>query len=395
MKKLVHLILILFIFISCGQEKERVEKIVEGGVEVVINHLEPYKIKGQPKALYLEKEFSIDTEEDSIGALGLTDIWATSVDSKGNIYLLNSPRTTENLAYKFDSNGTFQKSFLKRGQGPEEVQSPTLPIITEKGEFVITDYFPRKMFYLNFEGEIIKEISFRSQVWLAYPLENGNYLVQESIRSSEGAYTDNLMVLYSRGMKKIQQLMLSREEDPRRGAKIKGTMIDRPYMLWAISKGKIYVGNNDQFEYEILVFDYEGNLIRKIRKEYSPVEVSEEYKRKIVSPYEKHPNMIVQDIAKRIYFPKHMPPYQSFFCDDEGRLFVMTFQEGPNKGEFICDIFDPEGHFTGNVGLGNFAEWDNIGRSQIAVIAKQSRIYCIQQKDSGFKELVVYRMNWE
>ena len=395
MKKIFLLILILSLLIYCGPKREEVEKVIEDGIEVVINHSEPYKIKGQPKALYLEKEFSIDTEEDTIAALGLVDIWATCVDSKGNIFLLNSPRTKENLAYKFDSNGTFQKSFLKRGQSPEEVQSPTLPIITERGEFVITDYFPRKMFYLNFEGEIIKEISFKSQVWLAYPLENGNYFVQESIRSSEGAYTDNLMVLYNREMKKIQQLMLYREEDPRSAAKIKGTMIDRPYMLWAISKGRIYVGFNDQSEYEILVFDYEGNLIRKIRKEYSPVEVSDEYKRKILDPYEKHPNVIVQDIAKRIYFPKYMPPYQSFFCDDEGRLFVMTFEEGPHKGEYICDIFDPEGHFISRVGLGNFAKWDNVVQSQLVVIAKQSRIYCIQQKDSGFKELVVYRMIWE
>ena len=155
MKKPLYLIIILSIFACCGLRQEEVERIIEDGVEVVINHLEPYKIKGQPKALYLEKEFSIDTEDDAIAALGLTDIWAASVDLNGNIFLLNSPRTKENLAFKFDSNGIFQKSFLKRGQGPEEVQSPTLPIITEKGEFVITDYFPRKLFYFNFDGEII------------------------------------------------------------------------------------------------------------------------------------------------------------------------------------------------------------------------------------------------
>jgi hypothetical protein len=395
MKKPLYLIIILSIFACCGLRQEEVERIIEDGVEVVINHLEPYKIKGQLEALYLEKEFSIDTEDDAIAALGLTDIWAASVDLNGNIFLLNSPRTKENLAFKFDSNGIFQKSFLKRGQGPEEVQSPTLPIITEKGEFVITDYFPRKLFYFNFDGEIIKEISFKSPVWLAYPLENGNYFVQESIRIPDGAYTDNLMVLYNHEMEKIQQLMLYREEDPRSASKIKGTMIDRPYMLWAISKGKIHVGNNDQSEYEILVFDYEGNLIRKIRKEFFPVEVSYEYKRKLLEPYEKNPNVIVQDIVKRIYFPKYMPPYQSFFCDDEGRLFVMTFEEGQNKGEYICDIFNPEGQFICSVGLGNFAEWENIVRSQLVILAKHSHLYCIQQKENGYKELMIYKMKWE
>jgi hypothetical protein len=219
--------------------------------------------------------------------------------------------------------------------------------------------------------------------------------IEETRRAPDGTYSDNLMVLYNHEMKEIQRLMLYREEDPRSAAEIKGTMIDRPYMLWAISMGKIYAGYNDQSEYEVLVFDYEGNLVRKIRKESSPVEISDGYKRKILEPYEKHPNVIVQDIAKRIYFPKYMPPYQSFFCDDEGRLFVMTFEESMNKGEYIYDIFDPEGHFIGRVGLGNFAKWDNVVRSQLVVIAKQSRIYCIQQKEGGYKELVVYRMKWE
>jgi len=106
--------------------------------------------------------------------------------------------------------------------------------------------------------------------------------------------------------------------------------------------------------------------------------------------------MLVSNLSsKKIYFPKYMPPYQSFFCDDEGRLFVMTFEEGPQKGEYMCDVFDPEGHLIGRVGVGNFAEWDNIVRSQLAVIAKHRRMYCIQQKESGYKELAVYKMMWE
>jgi len=397
MRKLFYLIIILFLFVCCAPKQKKVERIFENGVEIVVNHLVPYEIKGQPKSIHLEKEFSIDTEEGSILALGLTDIMAINVDPDGNIFLWNSFMTKDNLVYKFSSDGRFKNAFLKRGQGPGEIQSPTLPIITESGEFVITDYFPRKLFFFDFDGLFIKEVSFNARIWVVYPLGNSNYFVEEVRRPENGAYSDYLMLLYNQEMREIQKLMFYREEDPRSAAKIKGTMIDRPYMLWAISKGKIYVGNNDQLdsEYEILVFDYVGNLIRRIRKEYSPVEVSDEYKRKILSPYEKHPNVIMQDIAKRIYFPKYMPPYQSFFCDDEGRLFVMTFEENPHEGEYMCDIFDPDGHFISHVGFGNFAEWDTIIRSQLVVIAKKNRLHCIQQKESDFKELVVYKMNWE
>jgi len=395
MKNSIYIVVILCFLSGCGPKQEKVERIMEGGVEVVINHLEPYQIKGEPSTLHLEEEFTIDTEDDSILALGLTDIMAINVDPNGNMYLWNSFTTKENLVYKFDSNGTFQRSFLKRGQGPEEMQAPTLPIITESGEFVITDYFPRKLFFFDFDGSVIKEVSYKTQIWVVYPLENGNYFAEEARRAEDGAYTDNLMLLYDHEMREIKQLMNYKEEDQRRAAKIKGTMIERSFILWAISKGKIYAGNNDQEEYEILVYDYEGHLLRKIKKEYSPVEVSEEYKRKILGPYEKHPNVIVQDIAKKIYFPKYMPPYQSFFYDAEGRLFVMTFEEGPRNGEYIYDVFDPEGLFITRLGLGNYGNWDVISRTQLVVIAKQNRLYCIQQKESGFKELVIYKMNWE
>jgi hypothetical protein len=395
MKNSVYIAVILCFLSSCGPKQEKVERIMEDGVEVVMNHLEPYQIKGEPSILHLEEEFTIDTEDDSIATLGLTDIWAINVDPYKNMYLWNSPRSKENLVYKFDSDGNFQTSFLKIGQGPGEIQSPALPIITEKGEFVITDYFPRKLFYLNFEGDIINGISFKTQVSIVYPLENGNYFAEEARRAEDGAYTDNLMILYDQDIREVQQLMNYRKEDLRSAARVKGTMIERPSVLWAISKGKIYAGNDDQEEYEILVYDFEGHLLRKIRKEHSPVEVSDEYKRKILGPYEKHPNVIVQNIAKKIYFPKYMPPYQSFFCDDVGRLFVMTFEEEMNKGEYIYDVFDPEGRFISRVGIGNYGDWDVVFRSQLVVIAKQNRLYCIQQKESGFKELTVYRMNWD
>ena len=125
------------------------------------------------------------------------------------------------------------------------------------------------------------------------------------------------------------------------------------------------------------------------------MEVTEDFKRKILDPYKKNPNEIVRDITNRIYFPKYMPPYKSLFSDDEGRLFVMTFEERESSGEYICDIFDPEGRFINRVGLGNYAKWGNVFGGQLVVIAKQNRIYCIQQKESGYKELVVYNMRWE
>ena len=50
MKKLTDFLIILFMFMffSCGPKQENFERIMEDGVEVVVNNLEPLKIKGEP-----------------------------------------------------------------------------------------------------------------------------------------------------------------------------------------------------------------------------------------------------------------------------------------------------------------------------------------------------------
>jgi len=54
-----------------------------------------------------------------------------------------------------------------------------------------------------------------------------------------------------------------------------------PVYFWEISHGNIYIGNN-QWGYEIRVFDLNGSLLKKIRKEYEPVmfpkEIRDEFK---------------------------------------------------------------------------------------------------------------------
>ena len=60
MKNLIYLLAISILFIHCSTRSDKVEKLIEQGVEVIINHLEPYIIEGEPTLLTLEKEFSID-----------------------------------------------------------------------------------------------------------------------------------------------------------------------------------------------------------------------------------------------------------------------------------------------------------------------------------------------
>jgi hypothetical protein len=73
MNRSVYFILIIFLFVSCQPKEEKVEKFMENEVEVVVNYIEPYKIKGETFALNLEEEFRIDMERDDILEAGLAD----------------------------------------------------------------------------------------------------------------------------------------------------------------------------------------------------------------------------------------------------------------------------------------------------------------------------------
>ena len=160
-------------------------------------------------------------------------------------------------------------------------------------------------------------------------------------------------------------------------------------LIRSVSNGLIYSGYGKR-GYEIWVYDFNGNLLRKIKKEYQPVKISEKIKEE-TREWTKDPRSVTY--GKKIRISNHWPPFQYLFTDDEGRLFVMTYEESDKPNQYIYDVFNPDGVFITKISLGNmvfFSLWD----IQYAT-ARKGRIYCLQKKPNGYKELVVYKMIWE
>ena len=115
MKKYLALVSALLFFFCCAPKRKKVEKVMEDGVEVILNHIEPYSIEGEPATFTLVEEFSIDAADEKIAELSLTDIGGYfDADSSGNVYLIN-PKGDESIIYKFDRDGNFVSSFSRRG----------------------------------------------------------------------------------------------------------------------------------------------------------------------------------------------------------------------------------------------------------------------------------------
>jgi len=396
MKKLIHLILIISFFIYCGTKQEKVERIMEDGVEVVLNHLEPHRIKGELNTLNLDQEFTIDFERDDLKETGIREIIGLDVDSDGNIYFIVS-RSDADLILKFDGNGNFVLSFGRRGEGPGELIAPRYLRIDESERIQIADNTRKKIYFFEKNGDFIRGISLPSNHRIATLLENGKILAVRNNFNQDVGRGEYPIILSNEDLEEIKMLhpglwmpnfTLSKRINPLR--------IYMDYNVLRPSNGQIYVGDYGS-EYEFLIYDTEGNLLQKIKKEYHNVKVPNQLKEEIFNWLSKNLDSFDQS-KNKVYFPEFHPPFQFFFLDEESRLYVMTYEQGQGTNVFIYDIFNPDGMFIGRI------ELDNYGSSPFSVtripvpldvVAKNNRIYCLREKESGYKELVVYKMRWE
>ena len=241
--KLIGVIILIFLSSLCSSKQPEVEKIYEDGVEVVVNQLEPYKIKDEPSSLVLSKKFVIDLERDDIAELGISDITGLNVDSSGNVYL-GSLRSTKNFIFKFDGNGKYVSSFCRLGQGPGEVQSLGNWRINENDEVLISNKARDRIIVLDTSGNLIKEVPIASNHVLATLLESGKILAMQFLRKpGEGLFypivLDDIDFENPKTLRQGQRL-----QNYVAAKELKGEELALDYAQWSISDGHMYIGNN-------------------------------------------------------------------------------------------------------------------------------------------------------
>ena len=366
----------LLLMACCSPKQDKVERRIENGVDIVNNHLEPYHVGGAI-TLSLEEIFRIDTENNEIEKLGLIDIRGFDVNSGGEIFILNPIKGKGDFVYKFDRNGRFVNSFGPKGQGPGELELPNHIAIDTEDHILISDGGRMMVVKYDQNGDFVK----------SYPLTRGELMITSGPKeklivlenSFDGVNNKQLFFLKVANLnlevrKFIDQYSLEMRRDKYTASE--------PLFCWSASKNNIYVANEDKGN-EIWVYDSGGTLIRKIRKDYKKIPFSESDKEKILKP-------LPEGMRKVAYFPEFHPPFQSLVAGEDGTLLVQTFEPGQSQGEFMFNIFNEEGVFVGRKSL-NMYVWEN----HLWACMKGQKLYCLREKDSGFKELIVYNMNWE
>lgn len=375
-KKLLSCLIGILFLLSCGHRHSQVDRIYENGVEVVLNHIEPYQIKGQPSELSLEKILSIDLERDDLAEAGMGTAGEWDADDDGNIYTVGF-KNRENFIYCFDRTGHLLGSFGRRGQGPGELSGPSLSGVYGR-EIVLSDFLGLRYVVYDLNGRVIQEKRLGHPDRLS-PLGNGNLVAfgpRPDPRANAFYYNLTLCDTEFNELK-----VLDRYKYPSDDSHL------IPFFMWRLSGDRIIVANEAR-GYELWIFNMDGQLVRKIRKEYRPVRATDPIKEAILGA-----DYLKSGGSQSEYFPDPLPPLNQFFTDDEGRIFVMTYESGLNPGEYIWDIFNPDGVFIGRKALN--IVWAGLYLGSRYTFVKYGRLYCHEEKESGFRELVVYKMIWK
>ena len=376
---IILLLSAVIVYVSCGLKQEKAEKVMEDGVEVVINHLEPYKVRGEPTSFELEKEVTVDTERDNLAELGISQIRSADVDRDGNVYFISNSQI-----FKFDSQGNFIQTIGQGGKGPGEIHRGGGLRITDDQKISLYDAGNRKFLFFNKDGSLVKEIKDTSKISVfggAMCLDNGNFLFEEMEFDPERKEMSYHLTILGEDFDKIKDLdgKVTRE-NPLQSARY--NLFD-PYFSYQIVGERIYLANPQREDLEIELYNLQGELLKKIEKQSRKIKIPEEYKQKIINRMSKGS---MWDLLKdKVYMQENYPPFKFLYVDDEGRILVETYEKGENPDEYVVDIFNSDGVFVGRKSLK-----EALGRK-----LKNNRIYCAYEKESGYQELVVYKINWK
>jgi len=364
--KVVSIVLFLSIvimFVSCKKQQTRWKGTIEevDGVTIVKNPKEP---------MYGEDVFSLE-EELSIGeAEGREEYMFSAVnhltvDDEERIYVLDY----KNVQVKvFDRDGKYLSTFGQRGQGPGEFFRPRGIYITSEDEVVVYDMGNRSFIYFSKEGQFLGSFSTAKLSLVGANIDSKGNIIGDVFSDNP---EDRSFVL-KKFDSKLNELFTigSSPLSPPRIFKV-----SLPYCFCQVRKDDHIVFGYTK-NYEIQIINPEGEVIRKISKEYDPVEFTDKEKEAIL---ENNP------LKLKIEFTKYHNPFLRFFLDDEGRLFVLTSEKAKDKESYYYDIFDPEGKYIAKV----------LFNINPPLFFKKGKLYTIEEDEEGYQCVKRYKVAWK
>jgi len=352
--------LVFFMFVSCGKHEAKWKGTIEevDGITVVKNPKEPIYTED---VLILEEELSIGESEGAEEYM-FSQIRRIAVDDNERIYVLDNK---ESHVKVFDQNGDYLMTIGSQGEGPGELNMPRRISLNQKELMVLE--IRRRLSFFTLDGEFLRNVSTK-QIWtLVASIDSmGNIVVTEGLMDPENI--SYRVKKFDSDMNFIKEIASSPAPDARKGF--------NPFM--AVSYWVLDSNDNIIFgypkDYVIQIYNPECKLIKKITKEYDPVELTEE---------EKEEETEDAPANMKFVFSKYHSAFRLFLADDERRICVQSWEKIPDGEGYYYDIFDAEGKYIVKIPL-----------KMRPLVWKNNKIYTIEEDEEGFQIVKRYKVNW-
>ncbi len=354
-------VFLMVTFCCCSSQKPEWKGTIEvvNGVTVVKNPIEP---------MYGEEIFAKE-EELSIGAAEgaeeymFLDAWEVVIDNSERIFV--SDRRAFHIKV-FDKFGKFIKTIGRKGQGPGEFSQISSIQITPRNELMVYERMGFKLTFFSLDGDYIRTVLLKGmQAFWVRENSKGNYF--ESSVEFQGQYNTNTFRVatevkeYGSDFEFIKTIA----KDKFRNANVP---LRHDMLARFPSFDLLICGYKDS--YELHFINLEGEIVRKVLKDYSSIEISEEEK-------------IKRKLPESSELPRYFPAFQDFSVDEEGRIYVQLFERQMGGDKFYYDVFDPESRYIARIRINALPKY-----------FKNRKMYTIEADDDGFQVIKRYNVAW-
>jgi len=370
MKKMMgktHLLILIVVFliISCGQPKSAWKGSIEeiNGITVVKNPKEP--IYGED-VLTLEEDLVIGEEVDEVEPLFLS-VGTFKIDDEENIYVLDSKAHKIKI---FDKTGQLIKEFGEKGPGPGELDMPSNIELYSENQLIVFNMRGRKMSLFSRDGEFIKDL----------PMEKYGRISRIRVDSQGSFYGYSTLFEESSQIIKVDKF----DSDLNLGSNIVAMEIKTDFSSIEPIPTFLYfhvINNNFVWgyasKYVLHIVDPGGNEVRRIIRDYDPVELTKEDKEKITKEFPSLPP------GYKLKFPDAYPAFDWFYPGIKGGIVVRTHEKTADDSNYF-DFFDSEGRYIAKV------PFKFLPRAWI-----NDKVYFAEEDEEGYQLIKRYKAIWK
>jgi len=361
------------LLVSCRQQKAKWKGTIEeqDGVIIVKNPAEPIYTKD---VFRLEEDLTIDNVEEDDG-FTFQDIMHLAVDDEENIYVSDSKAAFIKV---FDKSGNYLRTIGKKGEGPGEFSYPFEILVLPQGELMVNDTIELRVHFFSLDGKFLRQFSSSTMTLFRRPrVDSAGHIIvghvnvgdeMETVLKKLDSDLNPVLTLATRPII-FRTPTIVQYFDVLRSTNLVWDVAVEDNIVWGVFD-----------KYEIFVNNPEGKLIRKIVREYDGIEITKKEEEKLIKAWFGN-NPVPPQITLK--FPKVYPPFFRFTCDEEGRLFVQTYEKTKDEEEDYYDVFDSEGKYIVRISLKY--------RPQVL---KNKKLYMIEENEEGFQVIKRYKVNW-